>query len=170
MIRRWIKLIFADWLPAFHLSVVGAASLLDRRSTLRCSQKNLEDSPHRARRRVTDHSRIDVVCCVTVSCCSESESIQRVRGRHLPGDIPDEAGTARVRLRRRSCSDERRGPASRRKRGTKSQLRFPCDVDDRVAVSPSSRGRNAIRRGERKAVIPRGFDRELAGHACCRSW
>jgi transposase len=31
--RRWIKLIFADWLPAVHLSVVGAASVLGRRST-----------------------------------------------------------------------------------------------------------------------------------------
>jgi hypothetical protein len=44
--RRWIKLIFARWLAAFHISSRGCLSLRSEITVIvRRSQKNLEGSP-----------------------------------------------------------------------------------------------------------------------------
>ena len=44
--RRWIKLIFARWLAAFHNSSQGCLALISEITVLSgCSQKNLEGSP-----------------------------------------------------------------------------------------------------------------------------
>src|SRR3954469_18301589 len=52
--RRWIKLISAGWLPHFIFPSRGYLALNHGDHAVACSQKNLEDSPHRARCRVTD--------------------------------------------------------------------------------------------------------------------
>ena len=59
-----------------------------------CPQKNLEDSPHRARRRVTDHSRKMVIDGWIVSSGGVFgfDSVDRTGRRDLPADIPDKAG------------------------------------------------------------------------------
>src|SRR5450631_311501 len=79
--RRWIKLIFARWLAAFHISSRGCLSLRSQITVMvRCSQKNLEDSPQSRRR--SGGSRESPPVCATPSTDDRGAQAHRLWASH----------------------------------------------------------------------------------------
>lgn len=101
--RRWIKLIFADWLPAVHLSVVEAASVLARRSTAVAHQK-ISRIPRIA---LTPRSRANSVQpfgAVLKAMSQTNPSSSLAIAAHTLLCCTPRALSARKRLQSRSCA------------------------------------------------------------------